>query len=629
MLLKKEQKDAELDRKIEALRKKNEALMKRYQEVEEDKKRAEQEGMALHSRKGKVEDLIITINKSPTEKRVVTKKGSGGTSPKSPQEQGETGSAIFSAGRGKRRQLLVTTSGNTKASPELEVYEGLRPALLSQGKRVVSERVDKSGPTSPVGTKLPIEDKEGLAETTAGGWHSLSTKGGTQAQGTLTSKEAFPMVSMVQPRFSPSKSGPVGAASVGYSTLSAPWYHYLWRHIAGRKSEQKSHTEASYGLGEYDPYPQSTDGPDTVGSADLDVATSREGQLEYLRWKKEREEIDKERVARHRNSQGQWRRAWDMDKPELMFSEKVQGTPKRGTQNRGHPVRQHDKRGKNVPVVGSKAKGKDRLTGRARRVNLICYELNLQACSETSLEEFLEELDALCHPEVDSSTPDADALEAKPGVSETVATNSLVSTDAKPVFQHIPTASANSETLSSKSAEKKVRFLEDIIQLACEKSNNTDTTETKACSLKNTLQAKSAPAEGDTQQASEYHQESVKKSQEQDVISMPFTAVQTKTPGQEDAQETSVKELVQPPQGFQKEVTGNHSKGSPCYTLSSQNGSHASASTEQELLHPLKNNTSRSTEELIDSSLSVLSLEPEEPVPDHNTSTDKVGENFK
>lgn len=31
MLVKKEQKDAELDRKIEALRKKNEALMKRYQ----------------------------------------------------------------------------------------------------------------------------------------------------------------------------------------------------------------------------------------------------------------------------------------------------------------------------------------------------------------------------------------------------------------------------------------------------------------------------------------------------------------------------------------------------------------------------------------------------------------------
>ncbi|KAJ4935984.1 hypothetical protein JOQ06_017508, partial [Pogonophryne albipinna] len=43
----KEEKDAELDRRIEALRKKNEALVKRYQEIEEDKKKAEQEGIAV------------------------------------------------------------------------------------------------------------------------------------------------------------------------------------------------------------------------------------------------------------------------------------------------------------------------------------------------------------------------------------------------------------------------------------------------------------------------------------------------------------------------------------------------------------------------------------------------------
>lgn len=85
------ERDLELDKKIEALRRKNEALMKRYkvsveesedesllcslpihlafapcciQEVEEDKKRAEEEGMALQSRKGKAEDLTITISKS-------------------------------------------------------------------------------------------------------------------------------------------------------------------------------------------------------------------------------------------------------------------------------------------------------------------------------------------------------------------------------------------------------------------------------------------------------------------------------------------------------------------------------------------------------------------------------------
>lgn len=51
---------------------------------------------------------------------------------------------------------------------------------------------------------------------------------------------------------------------------------------------------------------------------DLNVPTSKEEQEEYLRWKKEREQIDRERVARHKNSKGQWRRAWDMDKTENM-----------------------------------------------------------------------------------------------------------------------------------------------------------------------------------------------------------------------------------------------------------------------------------------------------------------------
>lgn len=52
---------------------------------------------------------------------------------------------------------------------------------------------------------------------------------------------------------------------------------------------------------------------------DLNIPTSKEEQEEYVRWKKEREQIDRERVARHKNSKGQWRRAWDMDKTENMW----------------------------------------------------------------------------------------------------------------------------------------------------------------------------------------------------------------------------------------------------------------------------------------------------------------------
>ncbi|XP_053366233.1 coiled-coil domain-containing protein 9B isoform X3 [Clarias gariepinus] len=239
MLVKKEQKDAELDRKIEALRKKNEALMKRYQEVEEDKKRAEQEGMTMQSRKGKVEDLTITINKSTTEKRVVTKKGTGDAVIKGMQDQ-EDASNIFTAGRGKRRQLLVTAPGTTK------------------GKRVVSEKVEKSSPPGLAGTKHSTEGRGEPLETTAGRRDCPKSQ-------------------------------------------------------VGKKQERKYRSEgAHHGFTEYNPYPQQNE-----LLTDLNVPTTSEEQLEYLRWKKEREEIDRERVARHKNSKGQWRRAWDMDKPEL------------------------------------------------------------------------------------------------------------------------------------------------------------------------------------------------------------------------------------------------------------------------------------------------------------------------
>ncbi|XP_072544996.1 coiled-coil domain-containing protein 9B [Salminus brasiliensis] len=549
MLLKKEQKDAELDKKIEALRKKNEALMKRYQEVEEDKKRAEQEGMALQSRKGKVEDLTITINKSPTEKRVVTKKGSGSVSPKGQQEQGEERSGIFSSGRGKRRQLLVTTPGNTK------------------GKRVVSERVDRRSPSGPVGTKYPTEDKEELLDATAGGRNCVNTKRTTGNQ--------------------------------------------------------------------------QTELPDALHPSDLDTPTSSEEQLEYLRWKKEREEIDRERVARHKNSQGQWRRAWDMDKPELMFSSEKgaaeRGAPSRGGRNsrrgnlrsspaesRVNPVRQRDKKGKNVPVVGSKAKGKDRLTGRARRWDAKVEEDLLQTCPDTSLEEFLEELDALCEPEAERSTPDTETQDGF-RIDATA--------DIKAASQHDnPKESTNTEASGTKNTEKKVRFSEDLIKGAYEKNTSAGTAETKASSLKNTLQGKTAAEEEDTHQALEHNQDSIKNTQGQEVIGKLPTDALSKSSGQEDVQDTSVKELPESPKGFFKEGTESGPKEASDHGFSSQNVCDASDSIDQELLHPvehMKSSTSRSTEELIDSGLSVLSLESGEPLPDHNTSTDKARENGK
>ncbi|KAK7905007.1 hypothetical protein WMY93_017614 [Mugilogobius chulae] len=312
MLPKKDEKNLELDKKIEALRRKNAALMRRYQEVEEDRKKAEEEGMALQSRKGKADDLSITISKSTSDGRVVTTKPlSSGLD----QEKAGEGPSQ-SAGRGQRKQLTVTM-----------------PA--KKGKRVVIEK-------SPEPSDITTDD--GHVDSTR-----VKTAHITKRD-TVTQEEV--------------KQG------------------------AEHNDEQQ--------LSE-----------DFQASTDLNIPTSKEEQEEYMRWKKEREQIDKERVARHKNAKGQWRRAWDMDKSDNMFSDKSRdwlpsnrgGRNSRRGQNRtssesqGHARRAKAKEAKNVQAMGSKAKGKDRLTGRARRWESN-KDGNLQD-SETTLEEFLEELDAL------------------------------------------------------------------------------------------------------------------------------------------------------------------------------------------------------------------------------------------
>ncbi|EOB01636.1 Coiled-coil domain-containing protein 9, partial [Anas platyrhynchos] len=51
---------------------------------------------------------------------------------------------------------------------------------------------------------------------------------------------------------------------------------------------------------------------------DLSFPMTGRERSEYIRWKRERDQIDLERLARHKNSKGEWRRAWDVEKSEHM-----------------------------------------------------------------------------------------------------------------------------------------------------------------------------------------------------------------------------------------------------------------------------------------------------------------------
>uniref|UniRef100_A0A8K9ULK8 Coiled-coil domain-containing protein 9B n=1 Tax=Oncorhynchus mykiss TaxID=8022 RepID=A0A8K9ULK8_ONCMY len=384
-------------------------------------------------------------------------------------------------------------------------------------------------------------------------------------------------------------------------------------------------TEECHWLSECEPHHQESERLDPAGDTDLTIPTSKVEQQEYLCWKMEREQIDRERLARHKNAKGQWRRAWDMDKTENMFSDKSprereRGPTARGGRNakRGHPKSNadplgqqlwgKDKRGKNVPVVSSKAKGKDRLTGRARRWDASEDGEDLQA-SKTSLEEFLEELDALADPDIDDST--AETPEVKEGdlkmessLTLDVVKTEKVSGSVSPGLDKAETAQAPADPLEDgtsrqgkaeasppQATEKKVRFSEELIKGpgAYEKSStgaqNSARSETKGTSVLK--------------------------------VASPIKNGQ------------KFEEQKQSPKGDQKDAGNALDWGDrQAAAVQAQSSSDGDAPPQDNSVQPLEHAKSN-TEELIDSSLSVLSLESGETHPTHTTSTDKARENGK
>lgn len=55
----------------------------------------------------------------------------------------------------------------------------------------------------------------------------------------------------------------------------------------------------------------------TQSKIDYELSTTGKERLEYARWKSEQEKIDCDRVRRHMNESGEWKREWDRDKVPL------------------------------------------------------------------------------------------------------------------------------------------------------------------------------------------------------------------------------------------------------------------------------------------------------------------------
>uniref|UniRef100_A0A670IXC5 Coiled-coil domain containing 9 n=1 Tax=Podarcis muralis TaxID=64176 RepID=A0A670IXC5_PODMU len=278
----KEEKDAELDKRIEALRRKNQALIKRYQVGRGDAAA----GSGLRGRAAGVGGA----GEKPFRPGPGTPRGSvRGTpysGPRSPRAEGPPeqprwegagpdgpGASRRGGGRGARGQRArgrgapAGDAGPDRRSKEWEERRRQNIEKMNEEMEKIAEyersQRDGAQEKNPIRNFLDDPRRSGaFAETDRreGSRRHVRNWGGADFEKVKTGMET-----------------------------GSPWQ--------GRGGARRR-------------------GVPVASPMDMTLSMTGRERAEYVRWKQEREQIDQERLARHRQPTGEWRREWDAQKME-------------------------------------------------------------------------------------------------------------------------------------------------------------------------------------------------------------------------------------------------------------------------------------------------------------------------
>ncbi|MGH0173494.1 UNVERIFIED_CONTAM: hypothetical protein FKN15_065580 [Acipenser sinensis] len=370
----KEEKDAELDKRIEALRKKNEALVRRYQEIEEDKKRAEQEGIAVTTarkprpsdsessdhRRTEKENFSITVDLTKPageweeKRRLNIEKMNEEMEKIAEYERGNR-----SDGQGEKNpgRNFLDDYRRSGPVPDADRKEGSRRHVRNWGG-VDFERVKTGGPEwdkewqgrragvpkGPVDMTMTGRerseyerwkqereqiDQDRLARhrNATGQWRRE-----WDAQKTDCMYGHGRCCHYIEKKPIYSTVGEIPSDGQGEKN---PGRNFLddYRRSgpvpdADRKEGSRRHVRNGGGVDfervktggpEWDKEWQGRRAGVPKGPVDMTMSMTGRERSEYERWKQEREQIDQDRLARHRNATGQWRREWDAQKTDCMY----------------------------------------------------------------------------------------------------------------------------------------------------------------------------------------------------------------------------------------------------------------------------------------------------------------------